>query len=93
MSGVSNPAGTLTDAQITQLSNVLIGEVPAGLINGVNTVFTVTDSYQAGSTRLEINGLLIIRPDEYTESGDKEITYLNPPKPGDVHFIQYLLEP
>ena len=93
MSSLNNPAGSLTAAQILQLSNVLIGEVPAGLINGVNKVFTVTDSYQAASTILEINGIKVINPEEYTESGDKEITYTNPPQPTDVHFIQYKLKP
>jgi hypothetical protein len=93
MSSVSNPSGTLTDAQILQLSNVLIGEVPAGVINGVNKVFTVVNSYQTDSTRLDLNGIIQINPDEYTESADKEITFVNPPKPGDALFIQYKLEP
>jgi hypothetical protein len=93
MSSVSNPAGTLTAQQVLQLSNVLIGEVPAGLINGVNTVFTVTQEYQVDSTRLDLNGIIQINPDEYTESGSKEITFVNPPKPGDALYIQYKLEP
>ena len=93
MSSVSNPAGSLTAAQVLQLSNVLIGEVPAGLINGVNKVFTTTQVFQAVSTRLDLNGIIQILPDEYTESGVQEITFVNPPKVGDALYIQYKLEP
>jgi len=93
MSSVSNPAGSLTAAQIQQLANVLIGEVPAGLVNGVNKVFTVTDIFQTDSTRLDMNGIIQINPDEYAETGPKEITFNHAPKTGDALFIQYKLEP
>lgn len=33
-------------------------EVPAGVVNGVNTVFTVSQPYMPGSTAVFVNGLL-----------------------------------
>lgn len=93
MSSVSNPSGTLTAAQILQLANVLIGEVPAGVINGVNTVFTTTYAFQTNSTLLDLNGVKQINPDEYAETGPQEITFVNPPKTGDVLYVQYKLQP
>lgn len=93
MGSVVNVSKGLTNEQIIALANVLINEVPAGVVDGVNTVFTTVNSYQPAKTYLYINGQKLENGSDYTESDDKEVTFTFPPKVGDVLFIQYILLP
>lgn len=61
-------------------------EVPSGLIDGANMVFTVSNPYQAGSTAVFINGALmrIDLTDGWTESNPAggEVTLNEAPRVG-----------
>lgn len=90
MGSVNNVSIGLSQAQIDQIALILYGEPLIGTIDGVNTVFTTTFSYQATKTYPYINGQQQELSSDYTESADKEITFTFPPVPGDVLFIQYI---
>lgn len=59
-------------------------EVPAGVIDGVNTVFTVSTAYTPGTTAVFLNGLLLekSRDDGWTETNPASgvVTLKEPPR-------------
>jgi hypothetical protein len=52
----------------------LIDEVLLGVVNNSNRVFTTSNSFLLGSTRISVNGLKQRNGIDFTETGDKEIT-------------------
>lgn len=66
----------------------VFGETPTGLIDGVNTAFTVSQPYLAASTAVYLNGL---RETQYTETTTTVITFDDPPISGDNIRIDYIL--
>ena len=65
------------------------GETPAGAINGTNVVFTTADPFRPDTTAVYLNGL---REDHYSETGVNQITFEDPPTPGDKIRIDYILQ-
>lgn len=57
-------------------------EVPSGVVNNANTLFTVSRAYKPGSTAVFVNGQLL--PKTWTESspGEGEVTLDGPPEVG-----------
>lgn len=65
-----------------------IGEIPVGVINGVNNNFTISN-IPVGLFLLFRNGLVLIRDLDYTLTG-VNITFLTgPPQIGDVIHSMY----
>lgn len=68
-------------------------EVPSGAINGSNTVFTLSQSYQVGTTAVFVNGVLMQRDLEdgwfETNSVTGVITLKIAPTVGDVLQVFY----
>lgn len=63
-------------ANITlEVNSIEVIEALTGTIDNENTVFTTTYSYIPESTKVFINGLKLQLGEDYTESGDKEITF------------------
>jgi hypothetical protein len=60
----------------------VLQETPTGLINGVNTTFTVTNAFVAGSITVELNGILLDNVDDFYEGGTV-ITLTVAPEIGD----------
>lgn len=54
-------------------------EIPTGDINGVNTTFTLEHDYVPGTLRVYLNGQRQMITDDYTESGDNTIDFVDPP--------------
>ena len=92
MGSVVNVSVGLSQEQIDAIANLLYPETPIGTIDGVNTVFDTTYSYQVERTYLYKNGQQLSRGTDYTESADKQVTLTFPPFEGDVLFIQYVRE-
>ena len=92
MGSVNNVSIGLSQEQIDAIANLLFSETPIGVVDGTNTVFLTTNSYTTGKTYLYKNGQQLVIPADYTESDDKEITFVFPPIVGDVLFIQYVRE-
>lgn len=90
MGSVNNVSIGLTQEQIDAIANLLYPETPIGVIDGSNTVFNTTYSYQTGRVYLYKNGQQLIAPTDFTESADKELTLTFAPKVGDVLFVQYV---
>jgi len=71
---------------------LVTGEIPSGLINGVNTIFTASANFHASSLQVYLNGL---RTQELTEwtiptgvFNQFQMTY--PPMTGDTIQIDYI---
>jgi hypothetical protein len=69
----------------------LVREALAGARNGTNVVFTAAFSYLAESTVVYLNGLMQSETDDYVESNSVlgQITFVNPPQPGDKVLMVY----
>ncbi len=71
-------------------SSFVSNQVPAGLVNGINTVFTTTDDFVTGSTHFYLNGLRQLLGTDYLESGSNQITLAVAPLMGFVLVIDYI---
>ena len=67
----------------------VFNEIPLGHIDGINSVYTTRFDFSAGSTRLYLNSARQTLGLDYTESGAKQITFLNVPQPEDEIVIDY----
>ena len=67
----------------------VVGEVPAGTQNGVNTVFTTANTFVAGTTVVYRNGLREYRGYGYTESLGTTITFSEAPLVDDMIELDY----
>ncbi len=83
-----------TDIDVVAIkeSDIITAEVPTGLINGVNTSFTLANTPISGTVRVYLNGL---RQEEgsgkdYTISGTT-ITFSNAPATNDILFVDYFI--
>jgi len=64
-------------------------EVPAGLVNGSNKIFTTVKEYITSSTSVFLNGLKQKLSISYTETGANQITFDDAPITGDQIIIDY----
>lgn len=88
-SGLWN-SGTLASEYYGDTTNFSTNEVPSGLINGSNKVFTLANTPTPGSEEVYLNGLLqhAGAGNDYTISGDT-ITFATAPLTGDVVLVSY----
>lgn len=79
-----------TAPQPTQQINFVEGEIPVGLVNGVNTNFTVQFTPLAGSLKVFRNGLRLKQTFDYNFSG-QTITFVSGaiPGSGDSLLVDY----
>lgn len=67
-----------------------IGEVPSGAINGANTVFTLSATYQPGKLLVYLNGLRQKSGGvDYSETSSTTFTFVNPPVAGDLLLVDF----
>lgn len=69
----------------------VFNESLTGVKDGVNTVFTTANAYQAASTRVYRNGLREYLNVGYSESGAGQITFDEPPLTTDDITTDYLI--
>lgn len=67
----------------------VFNETPTGLVNGVNTIYTTTNNYRSGSTRVYLNGLRQKPGTHYTESAVNQVTFVTPPPGAALILIDY----
>lgn len=67
----------------------IYGEIPTGLVDGTNKVFTTAKPYFAGSTRVFLNGIRQENGGQYTESGPSTISFTAAPTSGAFLYIDY----
>ena len=86
---LATPAGVLYTAGGGGGATIIWNDIPVGAINGVNTVFMLSDTPSPSTAvLLFMNGLLQLQGADYTIAGDT-ITYLIPPTGGDVLVATY----
>lgn len=74
-----------------EIADFVDSEIPAGLLNSSNTVYTTAFNFTAGSTHVYFNGLRLTRGagKDYTETGLNQITLSIPPHSEDSILIDY----
>lgn len=63
-------------------------EIPVGVQNGVNNIFTLTYSPIAGKENIYLNGVRLFTPNDYSISGNT-LTTIYPPNADDTFFATY----
>jgi hypothetical protein len=63
-----------------------------GLRNSSNKVYTLTQNYQSGTTKVYVNGVRYSpgAGNDYTESASNQITFTNAPDSGDLILVDYI---
>lgn len=63
-----------------------------GLRDSSNKVYTLTQNYQSGTTKVYVNGVRYSpgASNDYTESGANQITFTNAPDSGDLILVDYI---
>jgi hypothetical protein len=66
--------------------------VITGLRNSSNKVYTLTQNYQSGTTKVYVNGVRYSpgAGNDYTESAANQITFTNAPDSGDLILVDYI---
>lgn len=83
---------TLEEANsLLLLFDVKVGEIPLGLVNGINTIFVLVNMPVTGTEMVFLNGVLQKSGggNDYIISG-KTINYLTAPVSGDELLVNYL---
>lgn len=63
--------------------SLAIGEALVGSVDGSNRTFNTPNSYESGKIFLSYNGQTLYSPDDFTETGLNEVTFVYiAPKPG-----------
>lgn len=72
-------------------SQLILGEVPIGLINDSNKVFQLSKDFSRGTTMVYLRGSRQRLDIDYTENiTTKEITFVNTPFSGDSIYVDYI---
>jgi hypothetical protein len=89
--GASGPGAASADVVASIHELIVVGEIPTGSIDGVNTDFTVSYEPLANSESVYLNGVLIADSGigDYTISG-KTVTFADAPEIGDTVRISYI---
>ena len=66
-------------------------EVPSGAVDGSNRIFYVSTDYKAGTPRVWLNGLLLVKygADGWSEMGGKKLQLHEAPHVGDTVQVYY----
>jgi hypothetical protein len=86
--GILTATGTLTSASF----QTDYDDTVTGLRNSVNTVYTTSQNFVSGSTRVFVNGVRQSRGGsyDYTETAANQITFNYAPDSGDLIVIDYI---
>lgn len=68
----------------------VVGEVPAGLVNGSNATFTTAFGFVPESVEVYVNGLRQKKPTDFNTAGTTTILFSDSPLVGDLLLANYL---
>lgn len=85
--GASGPAGPPGPA-----GSVAAGEVPTGVVNGINKNFTTALVYSANSLGVYLNGLRQQRTGDYIETGSQSFQFIEAPWLGSTVTVDYVIQ-
>lgn len=57
-----------------QSPTIVLAEIPVGLKDGTNQIYTVQSIYKAGNIEVIYNGQVLHSPDDFQETGLYEVT-------------------
>ena len=84
-----NPNLVIQNSPSTQVVGFENIELPNGIIDGVNKVFSLSYDYRPGSLMVYEDGLLLATSgNDYSESGSNQFTLTNPPPVGTLLLVQ-----
>jgi len=72
------------------ISILFSGEVPTGLINSSNKLFTTVHTYLTGFLAPYLNGVRQLITEDYTETSPTTFTFVNAPITGDIVLVDYV---
>jgi hypothetical protein len=70
-------------------ASLVVGETPAGAVNGSNATFTSAYAFIPESVEVMVNGLTQRRVTDFNTSGNQTITLSDSPQAGDSIRINY----
>lgn len=84
----TGPGGVILDMSVSE-SQVVVYEVPSGVINGVNNTFTTAFNFVAGSVRVFVEGVTLTIVDDFQTIGSNTIQLVTPPLAGESLTVTY----
>lgn len=69
--------------------DMVIGEIPSGLLNGSNATFTTLNQFKPGTVRVYLNGVRQTIVDDYQTIGNQTITLVFSPFAGEHLLVDY----
>jgi hypothetical protein len=94
--GTAGPKGDKGDTGSTGppgppgTSQIIWGETPTGIIDGVNKNYTSAYLYSPNQLAVFLNGMRQRRTDDYAETGAQSFSFVSAPLPGDSLSIDYV---
>jgi hypothetical protein len=67
----------------------VLGEVPSGAVNGVNTTFTTVGNFVSGSLAVFVNGVRLKNTLDYNVTGANAFQMVAAPLTGDLLTVDY----
>lgn len=64
-------------------------ELPIGLKNGINLVYSTASTYISSTTRVFLNGIRQTLGQDYSEVSNNQISFISAPLSGDSIIIDY----
>jgi hypothetical protein len=78
---------------VVATTGVIVADTISGTIDGSNKVFYTTYKFTTDRIDLHYNGQALHSPDDFTQTGDKEITLIYvAPEPGELLSATYELD-
>ncbi len=78
-------------ATTVAFDSFVVGEVPTGAINGVNTTYTTASLFRFNTVEVRINGVALVRGTGFTESNDQLTLILTAaPTGGQSVIVNYI---
>lgn len=84
----TGPGGVILDMSVSE-SQVVVYEVPLGVIDGVNNTFTTAFNFVAGSVRVFVEGVTLTIVDDFQTIGSNTIQLVTPPLTGESLTVTY----
>lgn len=72
------------------VANIVVGEVPSGLVNGSNATYTTAFNFYPDTVDVCINGLSQKKPTHFNTSGTNTIIFADSPTVGEVITVNYI---
>lgn len=87
--GPEGPPGPQGEPGVDGASTDIRNEVPIGAIDGANKIFTTAFNFAPRSTIITKTRLRYMLDEDYTETGDNEITFTTAPRINEYLLIDY----